>query len=255
MSDSATLAAFAFGRLRRIGRAIVDGVLPPRCLACGEIVEDPHALCGRCWSGITFFAPPWCVICGRPFPHPVGEDALCGSCARVPPAWDQARAVLRYDKSSRGLVLGLKHGDRTHAAAAFGRWMHHAGGEVLAGVDLLVPVPLHWTRLWQRRFNQSAALAQAISRQSGVPAADHLLARARATPPQFGLARNERARNVQGALEVSKAARIEVGNKKLVLIDDVLTTGATADACVKALLRAGAARVDVLVLARVVEPF
>src|SRR5262249_34836242 len=138
---------------------------------------------------------------------------------------------------------------------ALGRWMTRAGAELLADADLLVPVPLHWTRLWQRRFNQSAALARAIARQSTVRAADHLLARARATPPQFGLARNERAKNVQGAFEVPSTARVEVRNKKLVLIDDVLTTGATADACVKALLRAGAARVDVLVLARVVEPF
>jgi ComF family protein len=117
----------------------------------------------------------------------------------------------------------------------------------------LVPVPLHWTRLWQRRFNQSSVLAQAISKISGVPAADHLLVRARATPPQFGLARKDRAKNVQGAFQVPKAQRIAAKGKKLVLVDDILTTGATVDACTKALLRAGAERVDVLVLARVVD--
>src|SRR3984893_11921659 len=120
MLASASFPGWAFDQLRRIGRAVVDGVLPPRCLACGEIVEEPHALCSRCWGGITFFAPPWCVLCGLPFPHPMGEDALCGGCASKRPAWDQARAVLRYDKNSRRLVLGLKHGDRTHIAAALG---------------------------------------------------------------------------------------------------------------------------------------
>jgi ComF family protein len=131
--------------------------------------------------------------------------------------------------------------------------MTRAGAELLADADVLVPVPLHWTRLWQRRFNQSSALARAISKLSGVPAADHLLTRARATPPQFGLARKERARNVQGAFEVPKASRVEVKGRKLVLVDDILTTGATVDACTKALVRAGASRVDVLVLARVVD--
>src|SRR5208337_3140119 len=148
MQASATLASRTSGRLRQIGRAVVDAVLPPRCLACGEIVGEPDALCGPCWGGITFFAPPWCVICGLPFPHPMGEDAVCGACARERPSWDRARAVLRYDKNSRHLVLALKHGDHTHAARAFGRWMHRTGGEVLARADLIVPVPLHWTRLF-----------------------------------------------------------------------------------------------------------
>jgi hypothetical protein len=133
MEASATFTARTSDRLRRIGRVLVDGVLPPRCLSCGEIVEQPDALCSRCWSGITFFAPPWCVLCGLPFPHPMGEDAVCGECARERPIWNQARAVLRYDKNSRRLLLGFKHGDHTHSAAAFGRWMHRAGSEVLAG--------------------------------------------------------------------------------------------------------------------------
>jgi hypothetical protein len=138
MQASATLAGKASRRFLRIARGVVDGVLPPRCLACGEMVDEPDALCGRCWAGITFFAPPWCVGCGLPFPHPMGEDALCGACARERRSWDRARAVFRYDKNSRRLVLGLKHGDRTHLAGAFGRWMHRAGKEILAGADLLV---------------------------------------------------------------------------------------------------------------------
>ena len=149
------------------GRAVVDGVLPPRCLACGETVGEPDALCGRCWGGITFFAAPWCVACGLPFPHPMGEDALCGSCAREQRSWDRARAVLRYDKNSRRLVLGLKHGDRTHLAGAFGRWMHRAGGEVLTGADLLVPVPL----IGPGSFSAATTRRRCSHRRSARPAA------------------------------------------------------------------------------------
>ncbi|MGA8402409.1 MAG: double zinc ribbon domain-containing protein, partial [Stellaceae bacterium] len=141
------LAATLPSALRRLGRAVVDGVLPPRCLGCGATVDEIDALCGSCWAGMNFFAPPWCAVCGLPFPHPMGEGAICGDCARQQPSWDRARSVLRYDKNSRGLVLRLKHGDQTHLAGAFGRWMQRAGGEVLADADLLMPVPLHWTRL------------------------------------------------------------------------------------------------------------
>ena len=126
------LAAALPARLRRWGRAVVDGVLPPCCLNCGTTVDEIDALCGRCWASMTFFAPPWCALCGLPFPHPMGEGAICGACASRPASWDRARAVFRYDRHSRRLVLMLKHGDQTHLAGAFGRWMHRAGNEVLA---------------------------------------------------------------------------------------------------------------------------
>jgi len=234
--------------LRRIGRAVVDGVLPPRCLACGEIVDEPDAMCGRCWAGITFFAPPWCVICGLPFPHPMGEDAVCGDCARGRPSWDRARAVLRYDKNSRRLVLGLKHGDQTHVAGAFGRWMHRTGNEILAGADLLIPVPLHWTRLFQRRYNQAALLAQAIRAAGGPELAADWLVRRRRTPAQGHLGPAARERNVHGAFAVRTGCN--VAGKRVVVIDDVMTTGATVEECARVLKRAGAASVGVLTLAR-----
>ena len=248
MHAAATLANWASSRLRRIGRAVVDGVLPPRCLACGEMVDEPDALCGRCWAGITFFAPPWCVGCGLPFPHPMGEDALCGACARERRSWDRARAVLRYDKNSRRLVLGLKHGDRTHLAGAFGRWMHRAGKEVLAGADLLVPVPLHWTRLFQRRYNQAALLAQAVRAAGGPEVAADWLVRRRRTPTQGHLGPAARDRNVRGAFAMR--ARRSVAGKRVVIVDDVLTTGATVAECARVLKRAGATSVGVLTLAR-----
>lgn len=245
------LAATLPAALRRLGRTVVDGVLPPRCLNCGTTVGEPQSLCGTCWAAITFFAPPCCAVCGLPFAHPMGEGAICGDCARRHPSWDIARAVLRYDRHSRRLVLMLKHGDQTHLAAAFGRWMHRAGGEVLAGADLLMPVPLHWTRLVSRRFNQSALLAQAIRGAGGPPIAADWLVRQRRTPSQGTLGPLARARNVRGAFALRRGRSV-IG-KRVVLIDDVLTTGATAEECARVLRRAGAAHVGVLVLARAVR--
>jgi len=248
MEDSATLAGRASNGLLRIGRAVLDGILPPRCLSCGETVADPHALCARCWRSMTFFGPPWCVVCGMPFPHPMGEDVVCAECARERRSWDRARAVLRYDRHSRRLVLGLKHGDRTHVAHAFGRWMRRAGSEILAGADLLVPVPLHWTRLFQRRYNQAVLLAQAIRSAGGPPVAADWLVRRRRTPMQGHLGPAARERNVRGAFAV-RSARSFAG-KRVVIIDDVMTTGATVEECARVLKRAGAASVDVLTVAR-----
>ena len=244
MEPSASLAGAG---LRRLGRLVVDGVLPPRCLACGDIVGEPHSLCGRCWAAMTFFAPPWCAVCGLPFPYPVAGDAVCGGCARAQPHWDRARAVLRYDKNSRRLVLGLKH-DQTHLAAAFGRWMHRAGRDVLDGADLLIPVPLHWTRLFTRRYNQAALLAQAIHAAGGPPVAADWLVRRRRTPVQGHLGPLARERNVRAAFAM-RAGRAVAG-KRVVIIDDVLTTGATVAECARVLRRAGAGFVGVLTLAR-----
>jgi ComF family protein len=242
------LAATLPARLRRIGRAVVDGVLPPRCLACGAIVDAVDALCGDCWRAMSFFAPPWCAICGLPFPHPMGDGAVCADCARERPSWDRARSVLRYDRHSRRLVLMLKHGDHTHLAGAFGRWMQRAGGDVLADADLLVPVPLHWTRLFRRRYNQAALLAQAVHGAGGPPVAADWLVRRRRTPSQGVLGRLARIRNVRGAFAMRP--RRSVRGKRVVLVDDVLTTGATAEECARVLRRDGAVFVGVLVLAR-----
>ena len=248
MNEPATSAPRSGGGWRRLGRLVVDAVLPPRCFNCGETVGEPDALCGRCWAGIAFFAPPWCARCGLPFEHPIGEAALCGECAREAPPWDRARAVFRYDKNSRRLVLSLKHGDRTHMAHAFGRWMRRAGAEVLDGADLVVPVPLHWTRLFHRRFNQSALLAHAIRQAGGPPVAPDWLVRRRRTPSQGHLGPLARERNVKGAFALKRGRSVE--GRRLVLIDDVLTTGATAEECARVLKRAGAAFVGVLTLAR-----
>jgi ComF family protein len=247
MQLSATLPA----QLRRLGRAVVDGVLPPRCLACGTIVDEPDALCSSCWAGMRFFAPPWCAVCGLPFPHPMGEEAVCADCARQKPSWDRARAVMRYDKHSRHLVLALKHGDRTHVARALGRWMGRAGAELLQGADMIVPVPLHWTRLFTRRYNQAGLLAHAVRAAGGLPVMADWLVRRRRTPSQGRLGPVARVRNVRGAFAVRRGC--DVKGKRIVLVDDVLTTGATVEECARVLRRGGAASIGVLTLSRAVR--
>jgi ComF family protein len=233
---------------RQAGRTLVDGILPPRCLACGAVVGEPDALCGPCWATMSFFAPPWCAVCGLPFPYPMGEGAVCAACARERVSWDRARAVMRYDRHSRGLILALKHGDRTHLAKALGMWMHRAGGDILDGADLMVPVPLHWTRLFSRRYNQAGLLAHAVHAAGGPPVAPDWLIRRRRTPSQGRLGPLARTRNVRGAFQLRPGRSVR--GKRLVIVDDVLTTGATVEECARVLRRAGAAWVGVLTLAR-----
>lgn len=236
---------------------VVDAVLPPLCLACSAPVDTQGAVCAECWTGIAFIAPPHCAACGLPFETDPGGDALCGACLAAPPDFDRARAVMRYGDVSRRLVVGFKHGDRTHAAPAFGRWLARAGVELARDADLVAPVPLHRWRLARRRFNQAALLAQAlIAALPDGTAPDYvpdLLVRRRPTPTQGGLGAAARRRNVRGAFEPRRADGAVAG-KRVLLVDDVLTTGATAGACARALKRAGASAVDVLTLARVDRP-
>ena len=248
MQLAATFAATLPSRLRRLGRIVVDGVLPPRCLSCGATVGEPDTLCSQCWAATTFFAPPWCAVCGLPFEVPMGPDAVCADCARDRASWDRARAVLRYDKNSRRLVLALKHADHTHLAIALGRWMQRTGGDVLDGADLVIPVPLHWTRLFARRYNQAALLAHAIRAAGGPPVAADWLVRRRRTPSQGRLGALARARNVRAAFALRRGRSVR--GKRVVLVDDVLTTGATVEECARVLRRNGAAWVGVLTLAR-----
>ena len=234
--------------LQRTARALLDLLLPPRCLACSEEVSQPQALCAACWRKVTFLGEPCCACCGLPFDYDLGGGALCGACMRAPPAYDRARSALRYDDGSRRLVLSFKHGDRLNGAPAFGDWMRRAGAGLLADADLLVPVPLHWSRLLRRRYNQAALLAYAIRARGGPAVAPDALRRRRRTPSQGKLGTEERRRNVRRAFALKSGMNVD--GLKVVLIDDVLTTGATVEECARILKRAGAARVDVLTLAR-----
>jgi ComF family protein len=240
--------------LRRLALGALDAVLPARCLGCGALVDRQGSLCPSCWSGIDFLGAPLCACCGMPFEQNVGEGALCGGCIGRPPKFARARAVFRYDDSSRRLVLGFKHGDRLHGAPAYGKWMARAGAALLADASMIAPVPLHWTRLFRRRYNQSALLAAVLARESGVPLVPDLLIRRRRTPPQGRLSAVERRRNMRGAFALNKRFAKRVGGRRVLLVDDVFTTGATVGACARVLLAAGAAGVDVITLARVVRP-
>lgn len=234
----------------RVGRLVLDLVLPPLCLRCGTVVDEPRALCGGCWSAITFLGPPCCETCGVPFPYPMPAGSQCGACLQHTPAFDRARSALLYDDAARPLVLGFKHADRIHATRAYAAWMVRAGRDVLRDADLVVPVPLHRFRLWQRRYNQSALLAQALARETGLPYRPDILVRRRRTPSQGGLGRAARARNVRAAFRVGRAAKTLIDGRAIVLIDDVITTGATAEECARTLKAAGAAAVFVITLAR-----
>ncbi len=240
--------------LRRAADIALGAVLPPRCLACGAQVGDPGALCPTCWQGLAFLGAPCCEACGYPFEYDAGEEALCGACASRPPAYDRARAALTYDEASRGLILALKHGDRTDAAPALGAWMAASGRALLAEADVVAPVPLHRLRLLARRYNQSALLAHAIARRANVPCVPDLVVRRKRTPSQGGLSASARVRNVRGAFAVAPRHAGLVAGRRVVLVDDVLTTGATAESCARTLRAAGASAVDVLTLARVVRP-
>jgi ComF family protein len=240
----------------RVARAalgnVLDIALPPLCPACRELLGDPGGVCPSCWSKLSFIAPPYCERLGIPFVYDPGPGVLSMEAIADPPAYGRARAAVRFDDVARKLVHAFKYSDRLDLAPMIGGWMAQAGRKLLADANAIVPVPLHWRRLWTRRFNQAAVLAQVISQMSGVPVLHRALTRARATPQQVGLSRTERATNVQGAFGVSHDGRAEIFGKRLIVVDDVLTSGATVDHCARALLRAGAANVDVLVFARVV---
>lgn len=241
-----------------VGRAMLDAVLPPLCLGCNEIVGAPGTLCATCWQGFAFISEPHCACCGYPFEEDLGPGTHCGACLAHRPRFHRARAALVYDRQTRRLVLPFKHGDRTDIARACGGWMARAGSELIAAADLVAPVPLHWRRLFTRRYNQAALLARVVVR-TAVPDRElrlvpDLLRRQRWTGSQAGLKARERRRNVRQAFDVHPRWRKLVAQKSVLLVDDVLTTGATAEACALALARAGAAQVDVLTLARVVRP-
>ena len=238
-------------------RLVLDAVLPPLCLGCSEIVERPGGLCAQCWPSFSFLAPPYCARCAHPFAEHIGEGALCGACSARPPRYRRARAALIYDDRSRRLVLPFKHGDRTDIARACGGWMARAGAELLADADLVAPVPLHWRRLFTRRYNQAqllAGVAVAAARGTRARLVPDLLRRRRWTGSQTGLGAKQRRDNVRLAFDLHPRWARTVTGKSVLLVDDVLTTGATVEACVRVLQRGGAAHVDVLTLARVVRP-
>lgn len=242
----------AQGHVLRGVRQFADLLLPPRCISCSAPLWGETQVCGACWTQLQFIDAPLCDVSGVPFPFDQGEGAVSLAAMARAPAYSRARAALSYEGMSGRLISRLKYGDRLEAVPLFSRWMARAGRELLSDADIIVPVPLHITRLFQRRFNQSAELARAIGGLSGVAVTPDLLMRTKATRAQVGLSASARRRNVAGVFALTPGNGVKVREKRVLLIDDVVTTGATVEACARTLIAEGAARVDVLTLARVV---
>ncbi|MFT8897142.1 MAG: ComF family protein [Acetobacter sp.] len=248
-----TLLTGRFGRaIRTTGRFALDLVLPPTCSSCGEEVDQPHSLCPACFVRMHPIGEPRCDQCGVPLPASthLGRDARCVSCELHPPPWSKARAAYVYDEGSRDLILSLKYADRTQNAIILARQMNRAGRDILERADWLIPVPVHWRRLLERKYNQAALLARAVSRLSSVPVFVDALQRPRATSRLASFSAEERAKEMRDAIRIKPRNAETIKGKHVVLVDDILTTGSTAAACTQALLSAGVESVCLLAAAR-----
>jgi len=226
-------------------------LFPPACAGCRRIVSQPGSLCGECWRGLRFLEQPWCAVMGTPFSHEMGPGMLSADAIANPPPFDRARAAVAHGGIARRMVHGLKYADRTDLAPWMARWMMRAGREFLPDSDLVVPVPLHRMRFLSRRFNQSAELGRAVARLSGKPFSPDAVLRVKPTRQQVGLGLRQREDNVRGAFLVAPGREIDVAGRRVVVVDDVYTTGATVSAVARALRKAKAARIDILTFARV----
>lgn len=238
---------------RRALARVSDMVMPPVCLVCRTPVGGHDALCAPCWRDVDFIRPPVCDRLGLPMPFGIEGPMISAAAAADPPSYGRARAVAAYTGSMRALVHGLKFHDRHDARRLLGRWLAEAGRTVIEGADIVVPVPLARRRLLVRRFNQAATLSQEISRLTGLRYEPMALARTRSTVSQVGLSRAARLRNVAGAFAVPRRFALRLEGVNVLLVDDVITTGSTVNACARVLHKAGAARVDVLALALVTD--
>ncbi|MGS1017486.1 double zinc ribbon domain-containing protein [Allosphingosinicella humi] len=237
---------------RNAAGMILDFALPPRCPGCGAVTTADHRFCLDCWQTLRFLGDPCCACCGLPFEHEVEEGAVCGACLADPPPYDRMRAAVAYGDVARRVAVKLKYQGRPGVAATLAHFMSRHVREEDTGA-ILAPVPLHRGRIWKRGYNQSALVATALAKRTGLAVELGLLERRKATPPLEGLGRRERALAVRGAFGIDDRMKALVRGRAVILVDDVFTTGATAGGCAKVLARAGAARVTVLCWARVVR--
>jgi len=251
-SDKGGMIAPAARLLARSWSMALDFALPPRCPGCGAIVDGDGRFCAGCWQALDFLGPPACARCGIPLPYAIGPEALCGGCHARSPAFDSAAAAVAYGDIARAAVLRLKYGGRPGMARMMARQMARHTARLPAHA-ILAAVPLHRRRLWSRGYNQALLIARALGKASGHPVSPDLLVRTRATPVLRGLGRKARAKAVAGAFAVPARHRPALKGRAVILIDDVFTSGATAEACARALKRAGAASVHLLCWARVLR--
>lgn len=233
-------------------RRALNTLLPNRCLRCEVILSSEPGLCSECWANIQFITAPYCNQCGLPLEIDLGKGAICGACAQAQNHFSHIQSVFVYDDRSKDLVLKFKHGDAHHGAPVYAQWMVQAQNDLLDSDSLLVPVPLHWTRLFRRCYNQSQILAKEISAlRPNLHFIPDMLQRTRATASQGQLSKDQRYRNISGSINVHPRKKTLIKGKRIVLIDDVMTSGATMNVCAKALLKAGATEVSGLTLGRV----
>lgn len=234
-----------------VGGMLLNFLMPPRCFVTGEAVAEQGALSPELWRALRFVTGTQCQQCGVSMPESYAEDMICGACHAYPPPYHRARAILHYDDASKRMILGFKHGDKTHMAKPLAAWMARVGAELIHDCDVIIPVPLHPFRLFRRRYNQAALLAQNIARQTGKPLDLKTLQRTRHTKVQGHLSGKDRHKNIKGAFALLENNTDKIKGKKILLIDDVYTSGATVKECARVLLLGGAVQVDILTLAKV----
>ncbi len=239
---------------KAVGRGALDLVMPPLCLGCNRRTSEPRSLCSSCWLGFSFIEEPRCPLWGEPFAFDAGPGLVSARALETAPEWKSLTAAVAFNDLAARLVHALKYHDRLESAELMARLMHRAAPATLENSDLIIPVPLYRWRLWRRRYNQAALLAQCLAAKARRIYSPYALARHRRTRSQVGLDTKARDRNLKGAFSVAEAQRGKIGGKRIVLVDDVLTTGATARAATRSLLEAGAGRVDVVVFALVLMP-
>jgi ComF family protein len=231
-------------------KRFIDTLFPPKCMVCNTLIEQIGGVCPACWHKIDFTTLPCCNICGDPFEYEIGPEALCGMCIHTPPLYSKAYSVFRYNEGSKEIIHKFKYSDATYMAPYLARWMLRSGADAIEECDLIIPVPLHPYKLLRRLYNQSYLLASYLSKYSNKPVVPKVLQRIKNNLPQIGLPRAERLKNVTGAFKLNPKYQHMIDNKHIVLVDDVMTTGATINACTKPLLAAGCKSVRVITLAK-----
>ena len=240
--------------LKKPCKKLLDFILPPQCINCHTPVFQQGGLCAGCWEKIAFISKPFCLFCGFPFNIQIENENICGPCARKTPLFTRARAAIYYNEASKPMILRFKHSDALHIAPLFAEWLYQAGDELFQQAEYLAPIPLHWSRLVYRGYNQAALLSRKLSKKAKIPHLPDLLERTHRTPPQGDLTAKEREKNVSNVFKLNKKYNQLIRDKHILLIDDVFTSGATVRACTKILKKSGAKQVDILTLARVIKP-